>query len=202
MTARLLLIAIFVTGLAALSWNYLSPTPEVAVAQSSGDLFATVTALQTQVAEQDSRIAKLEDDVARLMDGESTQSADSADDAEETQSITGSITLSSYGETDRSEWSFLYPAFGPGDCIGMRGYDDITVGAGVVIIDGSGTTIANGHLGEGIYDEEATSCTFDFTVEDIPASDFYSVRVGNRDGPTYSFEDLEELDWTMVLSLG
>lgn len=202
MIVRLLLIAAFVTGLAALGWSYLSPTPEVAVAQSSDDLLATVTALQTQVAQQDSRIAKLEEDVARLLDRQSPQAADSEDANAATHSITGSITLSSFGETDISEWSFLYPAFGPGDCIGWRGYDDITVGADVVIVDGSGTTIAKGELGPGAYDEEATSCTFEFTVEDVPTSDFYSVRVGHRDGPTYSFKDLEDLNWAMDLSLG
>lgn len=202
MIARLLLIAAFVTGLAALGWNYLSPIPEVAVAQSSDDLLATVTALQTQVAEQDSRISKLEEEVARLLDVQSPPNAGSDDATKETHSITGSVTLSSLGETDISEWSFLYPAFGPGDCIGWRGYDDIIVGADVVIVDGGGTTIAKGELGPGAYDEDATSCTFEFTVEDVPTSDFYSVRVGHRDGPTYTFKDLEGLNWAMDLSLG
>lgn len=202
MVTRLLVIALFVTGLAALGWTYLVPNPDVAVAQSSDELLATVAALQTQVTEQESRIARLEEDVARLMNEESTQNAGSENATEETHSITGSITLSSFGETDITEWSFLYPAFGPGDCIGTRGYDDITVSADVVIVDGSGTTIAKGELGPGEYDEEATSCTFDFTVEDVPTSDFYSVRVGHRDGPTYSFRDLDDLRWTMDLSLG
>jgi hypothetical protein len=201
MTSRLLLMVTMVIGLVALSRVYLIPTLEVAEAQSNDDLLLTVTALQTQVANQERRIAKLEEAVARLDEG-STQTGVSEDADGEERTITGSITLSSFGETDISEWSFLYPAFGPGDCIGKGGYDDITVGAGVVIVDGTGTTIAVGHLGEGIYDKNATSCTFDFTVEDVPSAKFYSIRIGRRGGPTFSLEELEELDWTMDLSLG
>lgn len=85
-------------------------------------------------------------------------------------------------------------------CVGLRGYDDIYVGAQVRVTDGTGAILGIGNLGEGWSDRQ---CTFTFSVE-VPRSDFYTISAGSarRGGPTYSFDEMESMDWEVQLSMG
>jgi hypothetical protein len=85
-------------------------------------------------------------------------------------------------------------------CSGTGGYDDIDVGAGVVVRDGSGQLLGTSQLESGRY--EAGACTFEFVVRDIPDADHYSVRVGSRGGLEYSHDEMVDNGWTVDASLG
>ena len=47
-------------------------------------------------------------------------------------------------------------------------------------------------------------CVMEFSVNDIPESNFYSVAIGNnrRGKQTYSKDDLASKKWSITLSLG
>ena len=42
----------------------------------------------------------------------------------------------------------------------------------------------------------------EFTIEQVPKVKFYSVTIGSHDGPSYSFSEMESLDWKLDLDLG
>jgi hypothetical protein len=72
-----------------------------------------------------------------------------------------------------------------GTCSGTGGYADITTGASITVSDASHTTVATGELGVG--QGGAGSCTFTFTISDVPdSSAFYSVEVTHRGQVTFS----------------
>jgi hypothetical protein len=88
------------------------------------------------------------------------------------------------------------------ECVTSGGYDDIEVGAQVVVQDETGRTLATGALEPGNYD--GSSCVFDFTLEDIKKAAFYRVSVGReaRGGLDYSYDDMVDADWSVHLTLG
>ncbi|HVA75769.1 MAG TPA: hypothetical protein VNF71_14520 [Acidimicrobiales bacterium] len=49
------------------------------------------------------------------------------------------------------------------------------------------------------YFEGVGLCDFSFTVTDIPDSKFYSITIGGLPGPTYSSDQLQSMNWTVVL---
>src|SRR4051812_28670559 len=77
MIARVALLVSILIGLTT-TWVGLRSTPtEVALAKNNNaELAATVEALQTQVVEQDARIAKLEEDVATLLSTSTSSNSD------------------------------------------------------------------------------------------------------------------------------
>ncbi|MCV0377535.1 hypothetical protein [Microbacterium sp.] len=81
------------------------------------------------------------------------------------------------------------------------GYNDINAGAQVVVRSESGAVIGTGTLGEGEMDSP-DGCAFPFTVGRLPNAAFYTIEVANRDGPSYSFDDLEREGWEVRLSIG
>jgi len=85
-------------------------------------------------------------------------------------------------------------------CRGDGGYDDIRAGTQVRVKDGSGTVLATGDLVGGT--RSGARCTFTLEILDVPKVDFYSVEVGRRGELSYSFEEMEENDWTVAFSLG
>lgn len=102
------------------------------------------------------------------------------------------IHIERAGPAARAEW-----------CAGTGGYDDIEPGLQVVVRDGEGSTLGTGRLE---YDHEAHEATNDlcplvFTVE-VPRSDFYSIEVGRRGELVYDFDEMEEMGWEVVASLG
>lgn len=41
----------------------------------------------------------------------------------------------------------------------------------------------------------------EFTIDEVPDSTFYELKIGTHDGPTYSKDELEAQDWHVELSL-
>ena len=88
--------------------------------------------------------------------------------------------------------------------MGAGGYDDIRPGALVRVLDEAGTVVGANQLNGGEIFEIPTlldRCRFSWTVE-VEDADFYVIKIGNREGPTYSRADLEEAGWTVELSIG
>lgn len=141
---------------------------------------------------------------------------------DEKRSITGEFTL-----TDTE--SVMGEAT---SCRGTGGYDDFGAGMNVTVKNGRGQIVASGstenipadYLAEDdldaksddevgsdtdeMSDDEKLDLFFDyigcvviFEVE-VPVEDFYSIEVGRRGDLSYSYEDLEEMDWAVALSLG
>ncbi|GAA1095678.1 hypothetical protein [Pseudonocardia alni] len=92
----------------------------------------------------------------------------------------------------------LYSGSSYGACTLSGGYDDITAGTTVTARDSSGTIAGVGALGSGTG--SSYGCAFSFTVDDVPASDFYTVEVGHRGEVT--FTDAAVRDGDLRLSLG
>ena len=202
LTRVFMLIAILV-GITALGASYRSMSPGFALAQDAdADLIATIEALQTQVDEQEARISKLEEDVSLLLAEDAGPEIEDA--ATGMQTITGSLTL--IGATDAKtvgDLTFRIIDMGETDgCIGNGGYADLVGGRQIIVMDGSGQTIAVGEGQPGVLHRSDNTCEFAFTVEGVPASDFYTIRIGSREGPTYTFEDLEAMSWHVELSIG
>ena len=86
------------------------------------------------------------------------------------------------------------------NCRGTGGYKDIKSGLSVTVRDGSGGVLATGRLGDG--KRSSVWCTFEFSVGGLPEVEFYSVEVGRRGELTYSFEEMADNNWEVVVSLG
>lgn len=121
------------------------------------------------------------------------------DDAPDTQTLTGSFTLTGSSNISRDGAS----------CSGTGGYDDIRGGLGVVVKDAAGKTIATGQLGPGVamqtLDTGAITlydCRFPITLTDVPESDFYEIEVGRRGSLSYSQEQMEAAGWNVALTIG
>jgi hypothetical protein len=118
----------------------------------------------------------------------------------------------------------------PNNCYGQGGYSDIKGETSVTIKDGTGKIIAVGKtslgymimkdsygVGKtiairddvmnypskdyGLTDFRAV-CNFEFTVNNIPKSDFYVISVGNRGDMNYSFDEMQKENWVVSLGLG
>jgi len=113
------------------------------------------------------------------------------------ETISGTVVLSNGEAPERTA----------GACTGTGGYDDMHVGAQVVVTDAAGDIVATGRLtldpngpepaGSGAY-----QCGYAFSIAGVPASDFYSVGIAGRKGLTYSATELESMGWDLDLSLG
>ncbi|QIQ07265.1 hypothetical protein HA039_31160 [Streptomyces liangshanensis] len=70
---------------------------------------------------------------------------------------------------------------GIGGCEGTGGYDDISLGTSVTVYDAAGAVVGTSSLVLSEFDADARSCTFDVSVENVPArKDFYQVEVSHR----------------------
>jgi hypothetical protein len=45
------------------------------------------------------------------------------------------------------------------------------------------------------------SCTSEFSIDDVPERDFYQMKIGTHDGPTYTLAEMKAQDWDISLSL-
>lgn len=81
------------------------------------------------------------------------------------------------------------------------GYSDIDIGAQVTVRDAGGVIIGTGSLSQGEMDP-GNGCHFPFRIIGLPEATFYSVQVSHRDGPSYSFAEMEAAGWDIALSLG
>ncbi len=110
--------------------------------------------------------------------------------------ITGSLKLFGVGHISLRG----YP---PAICEGTGGYDDVRAGASIVVLNESGTTIGTVALPPGAMAQRDTwACWFDFTLPGIPDAPFYSVKVNQRAGPTWSRAQMEANGWKVELALG
>lgn len=99
---------------------------------------------------------------------------------ESTFDITGTISLMS-GATAASAPSGY-------DCVGTKGYDDLSPGAAVKISDEAGKLLAKGTLDSSTGG--SSYCVFSFTVSGVPrGSKFYEVEVAHRGGISYTEEE-------------
>lgn len=87
-------------------------------------------------------------------------------------------------------------------CTGQGGYSDQRAGVKVAVLDTNGTTVATSTLGNGKVDYSGYTCVFDFKVPGVPKSSDYSVEIGTRSGPDYTYSDLESEGWDITLTLG
>lgn len=85
---------------------------------------------------------------------------------------------------------------------GVGGFDDIRVGANVVVKDGQGVVVGVGSIDSTDQVPSARTCAFGFTVPLSALADFYTVEIAGRGGPTFSHADLEHNAWQVTLSLG
>jgi hypothetical protein len=96
----------------------------------------------------------------------------------------------------------------PPTCEGQDGYDDLKVGARVVISDAGITTIAVGSVTEsipitewddGLEDYRASACTLRFLVTGVPAGKgYYGVEVSERGRVDFSEAEMrKELELTI-----
>lgn len=92
------------------------------------------------------------------------------------------------------------------ECDGNGGYSDLSVGADVTVRGSDGDVVGTGEVvsSEAVKQSNASvrQCRFNFVVENLPRSEFYSVEVAHRGEVTYSFEDLEEAGWKASMSIG
>ncbi|MFM6777018.1 MAG: hypothetical protein ACKPKJ_08470 [Dolichospermum sp.] len=89
------------------------------------------------------------------------------------------------------------------ECYGTNGFKDIIGQIPVIIKHESGTFIAVGETETGKRPEEhsAVRCIFNFRVENIPKSLFYTVEIGRRGSETLSRQQLEDRGWDLRVRL-
>jgi hypothetical protein len=86
-------------------------------------------------------------------------------------------------------------------CKGEGGYSDLEAGRQVTVTNAAGEIIGIGELGSG-ETQSPSRCLFRFVVRELPESTFYTLSIGRRPGPTYSFANLEAQMWVVSLSIG
>ena len=87
-------------------------------------------------------------------------------------------------------------------CTGQGRYSDQRSGLKVAVLDTNGKTVATSTLGSGKVDYTGYSCNLDFKVTDVPKSSDYSIELGTRNGPDYTYSELERANWKITLTLG
>lgn len=212
MIARLLVISALTCSFVFLGFSFRTPSSGSAQAQSKGDLLATIDAMQTTVAEQDERIGALEANVRQLestvaslvVDSpESTDTANPDTNRAEVHEISGSLTIVSSNPDNVFNENVDFKNYGDiRFCFGQGGFADLKGLMPVVVLDGSGSVIATGETESGQYSDLSKTCEFKFSVKSVPVADFYTFRIGRREAPIYSYEEMEEMNWNVALSIG
>ncbi|QXW00776.1 hypothetical protein [Rhodococcus globerulus] len=94
--------------------------------------------------------------------------------------IAGTISLTSGATTASAPSGY--------DCVGTKGYDDLSPGAAVKISDEAGKLLAKGTLDSSTGG--SSYCVFSFTVSGVPrGSKFYEVEIAHRGGISYTEEE-------------
>ena len=86
-------------------------------------------------------------------------------------------------------------------CNGKGGYGDIKSGRQVLVKDHKGETIATGELGIGKIISD-NHCQFSIEVNGIRKAEFYTIQIGRRGDLTYSYQEMEDKNWELNVSLG
>lgn len=126
------------------------------------------------------------------------------DDKPKTVEVNGSMTLhAEVGDSSGIEDQTQYISGSNGTeaakgdkCDGSGGFSDIQSGGQVTITDDGGKTMGLGNLSAGELQSDGNygnDCRFTFTVKDVdPSAKYYKVKIGHRDGPTYTLDDLKK----------
>jgi hypothetical protein len=93
-------------------------------------------------------------------------------------------------------------------CFPNDGFKDLNVGAMVIVTDEAGVVIATGEIAPhpngaffntNLFDPQGNlvgaHCLFRVDVKGVPDSNFYTINIGPRKGPTWSLSELEALNW-------
>lgn len=90
------------------------------------------------------------------------------------------------------------------NCYGTGGFNDIRGGMPVTIRDEKSLIIAMGATSEGTHSAGKNSdvqCVFEFKIERVPKTNFYTIEIGRRGQLNYSFEDMSTRNWEVSLRL-
>lgn len=90
------------------------------------------------------------------------------------------------------------------DCFTGGGYSDIAEGMEVVVKNGKDETLAIGRLSGGKFTKAGSwdrSCTFNFSVQNIPETSFYVIQTGGRGEKQYSLSEMQQSNWNLEYSL-
>lgn len=85
-------------------------------------------------------------------------------------------------------------------CQGRNGYADLTYDMPVTVTNAEGKIVGIGKTDFGEWVDG--HCNFNYKVENIPKSDFYSVEVGHRGKVNYSFSDIVQNNWHVSQQIG
>lgn len=91
-------------------------------------------------------------------------------------------------------------AIGGQPCFGTSGYDDIAVGASVVIYDAAGKQLVIGALGGGTSNQPGSLgvCTFTFDISGVPAGvGPYSIEVTHRGKVPFDQSTASDVELTL-----
>jgi len=94
---------------------------------------------------------------------------------------------------------------GNDNCYGTGGFADMDGYMQVTVRDANGSIIATDHTSNGKRpngEYSSVVCNFSFKLNNIPKSNFYSIEIGRRGKLNYSFEQMQEMQWDLGLSLG
>jgi hypothetical protein len=84
-------------------------------------------------------------------------------------------------------------------------YKDIGATTGVEIRDGNGNLLATGVLGSAtvidVPGQALGTCSYAPVLE-VKKSDFYQIKIGTRYDKSFSFADLEKVNWKITLFIG
>ena len=86
-------------------------------------------------------------------------------------------------------------------CNGGGGYGDIKSGRQVLVKDHKGETLATGELGIGKIISN-NHCQFAIEVNGVRKAEFYTILIGRRGDLTYSYQEMEDKNWELNVSLG
>ncbi len=85
-------------------------------------------------------------------------------------------------------------------CDTYGGYSDVSADADVYLTNASGDQVGRGTLRSGTVDGGA--CVFNFTIGNVPDSSEYGIRIGHRNTVTFTKSEMENHDWSPVITLG
>jgi hypothetical protein len=112
----------------------------------------------------------------------------------QSHTLSGSIEVKGFGGVEEVD----------SQCVASGGYSDIRKGVDVVLRNEAGTILGDGSLGAGTTTDPDgyVTCHFAFEIAGVPDAKFYSIKIGKRDGPTYSLDELSGKGWQVLLTLG
>lgn len=142
------------------------------------------------------RLAGLETRVAVLETAVATSPAVAATTG---QTYTLTVMIGVLGTTSNTMVS------ADGACMGYGAYSDLTDAFVITVRDGTGNVIGTGQVSETSGSRSGASstvCVLKVVINDLPDTAFYTLEMGKRGSPTYSFEDLASKRWIVNVTVG